>query len=119
MRKLLYVGLALPFLSQPALAEPNWDLLEQGATVLGEARGWVETCESEQLDRFEGLMSHVRQILEDAGLEEHEIFRFEAKLETSAKMMGGESGPDCDSTEARGRIGEGVQLVNQGVTESP
>ena len=116
MRKALILGLWIFLLPSPSSAEPNWALLDEGATKLGEARSWVEICESDQMDRFSGLLEHVRQILEDAGLREHEIFRFEAKLEASAQMAGGEGGPDCESTDARAGIGKGVQMVNQGIT---
>ena len=118
MRKALLMGPALVMLSMPASAGPEWTLLEQGASVLGEARAWVETCEAEQIKRFDGLLENVRLILTNAGLQEHEIFRFDAIYEASAQMRAGEGGIDCGDTEPRSQVATGVQLVNEAIADT-
>ena len=118
MRKAFLIGSVLVTLSMPATAGPEWSLLEQGASVLGEAHAWVEACEAEQVQRFDGLLENVRRILENAGLQEHEMFRFEAVFEASARMAIGDGGLDCGDTQPRTQVATGVQLVNQAVADT-
>lgn len=118
MGKAFLTGAVLVTLSMPASAGPEWSLLEQGASVLGEARAWVEVCEAEQVGRFDGLLENVRQVLENAGLQEHAIFRFEAAFEAGARLATGDSGPDCADAEPRTQVATGVQLVNQAIADT-
>ena len=115
MRKIVSVGALAALFSGSAWAGPDWTLLEEGATALGQARVWIEACEAEQLGRLDGLLDQVRLVLENAGLQEQEIFRFETIVESSATLASGEGDQDCRNTEPRGRIGTAVQLVNQGI----
>jgi len=117
MRKAFLTGAILVALTMPASAGPEWSLLERGASVLGEARAWVEVCEAEQIGRFDGLVENVRQVLENAGLKEHEIFRFDAVFEASSRLAIGDSGPDCANAEPRAQVATGVQLVNRAVAD--
>jgi hypothetical protein len=118
MGKALLTGAVLVTLSMPASAGPEWSLLERGASVLGEARVWVEVCEAEQVGRFDGLLENVRQVLENAGLQEREIFRFEAAFEAGARLATGDSGPDCADAQPRTQVATGVQLVNQAIADT-
>jgi hypothetical protein len=117
MRKVVLAGPILVMLSMPAAAGPEWSLLEQGASLLGEARAWVEVCEAEQVKRFDGLLDNVRLILTNAGLQEHEIFRFDAVYEASIRLTEGEGTVDCGDTEPRAQVATGVRLVNEAIAE--
>lgn len=116
MRKVFLAGPIIVMLSTPVSAGPEWSLLEQGASLLGEARAWVEVCEAEQVTRFDGLLDNVRLILQNAGLQEHEIFRFDAVYEASVRLTSGEGAVDCGDPEPRTQVATGVRLVNEAIT---
>lgn len=97
-------------------AKTDWPLLEEGAGLLGEARGWVKACEDEQLGRFESVVNSLRTILEDAGLSKGDLFRFESALEAAEQLSGDGSGViDCSNPEPRIRVADAMEMISQAI----
>ncbi|MDX1402642.1 MAG: hypothetical protein R3245_12025, partial [Kiloniellales bacterium] len=104
----------------PLHADTNWKLLEEGATILGQARSWVVACESNQLERLDGLLNNLRSVLTGAGLSEADFIRFESALETGERLgpqTASGSEVDCSDTGPREQVGEGMGKVTQAITK--
>ena len=115
---LTLIALLLSLLLPPSApnAKTDWPLLEEGAGILGEARGWVKACEDEQLGRFEGVVSSLRTILEDAGFSEGDLLRFDSALTAAEQLTGDSSGSvDCSNPEPRVRVADAMEMISEAI----
>ena len=117
MRVSIIAALLLMIQVSPLHAEPDWGLLEDGATLLGKARSWVQNCESEQLDRLDGLISNLNNVLVDAGLTDADLFRFKSILESSEQLESGVDGSvDCSNEAPRKEVGPAMGMITEAIT---